>query len=276
MSWIESHQSLSRHRKTMAAAELLNVDRHKLIGHLHELWWWGIDNADINGVLVGIRDKSIAAAAGWPDKTAAKFTAALVEAGFLESRDGRYVLHNWYKYAGKLNERRTKERQRQADRRAADQQPANVAPLYAVQPEDVGQTLVGTVPTVPTVPTTDPSDQSAPGKRARTVSRKTVIRPPDALQPSETRFLTEQDISELEWSEPTIRVRDMAQDYIDWQEKLPPSHAQKHTDQLRGFKNQLGEQWRRDKFSKLPQRPAQPEPYRYTPRMSPFLDEVEA
>lgn len=44
MAWIESHQTLSRHRKTLRAAALLHVDRHKMIGHLHELWWWALDN----------------------------------------------------------------------------------------------------------------------------------------------------------------------------------------------------------------------------------------
>ena len=51
MAWIESHQSLSRHRKTLAVVAELKVDRHKLIGHLHELWWWALDNATAEGAL---------------------------------------------------------------------------------------------------------------------------------------------------------------------------------------------------------------------------------
>ncbi len=37
MSWIESHQSLSRHRKTMRAAAVLKADRHKLIDGMERL-----------------------------------------------------------------------------------------------------------------------------------------------------------------------------------------------------------------------------------------------
>lgn len=143
MSWIESHQSLSRHKKTLRAAGLLKCDRHKLIGHLHELWWWGLDNADADGALDSITAEEIAGAAGWPVKRANEFVEALVLAGFIEDKTGQPMrLHNWYRYAGKLNDRREAERKRSRDRRSS-------AGQHAVE----NGATVGTVPNQPTVPT---------------------------------------------------------------------------------------------------------------------------
>lgn len=111
--YVRSLQSLSKHRKTMTATALLRTDRHKLIGHLHELWWWGLDNADIHGVIGPAPDEVIAEAAGWPVKDAKRFVGALLAVGFIErSADGTLVLHDWYEYAGKLNEKREKDADR--------------------------------------------------------------------------------------------------------------------------------------------------------------------
>ncbi len=94
MAWIESHQSLSRHRKTLMTAGRLSVDRHKLIGHLHELWWWALDNVGVDGYLGGLGTKEIAWAAQW-DGDHDEFVGALVESGFIDRTDGRYYLHDW-------------------------------------------------------------------------------------------------------------------------------------------------------------------------------------
>ena len=113
MAWIESHQSLLAHRKTVRAATLLKVDRYKFIGHLHALWWWALDNADDDGLLGDITPEELADLVGWPKRTAQQFVDALIVAGFLESSGG-LRLHNWWKYAGKLNAKRTKDRERKA------------------------------------------------------------------------------------------------------------------------------------------------------------------
>jgi hypothetical protein len=115
MAWIESHQSLSRHRKTLRAAALLKCDRHKLIGHLHELWWWGLDNVTSDGALGETLDGEIAGGAEW-DGDAAAFVAALTEAGFIDATpEGRFV-HDWYEFAGRHTERRIREAARGAAR----------------------------------------------------------------------------------------------------------------------------------------------------------------
>lgn len=120
MAWIESHQSLSKHRKTIRAAGRLAVDRHKLIGHLHELWWWALDNVGVDGCLGDMDAFEIATAAEW-DGDPEAFVEALIEAGFID-RDpdtNALYLHDWYDYAGKLIEAREAERERSRRRRAA-------------------------------------------------------------------------------------------------------------------------------------------------------------
>src|SRR5690606_32242764 len=95
MAWIESHQSLLKHRKLFGALRILTrdqrstagrpavgtpVDRFKLIGHLHALWWWGLDNADIDGNLGDVDAYQIAAAAEW-DGDPKLFLEALLDCG---------------------------------------------------------------------------------------------------------------------------------------------------------------------------------------------------
>jgi hypothetical protein len=150
MAWIESHQSLSRHRKTLRAAALLKVDRHKLIGHLHELWWWGLDNVPANGSLAGLSDDEIGESAGWP-KGRREFVMALIEAGFIDQRGEERLLHDWYDYAGKLAEQRAAERERSRRRRTPSidmppDRPPSDQRLTDGQPADDRQTTAGTVP----------------------------------------------------------------------------------------------------------------------------------
>jgi hypothetical protein len=123
MAYIQSHQSLGHHRKTLRMVDMLRVNRVKLIGHLHELFWWGLDNADSQGVLGRIAAVDIADAACWPTKDAERFVRALLECGganhpgFLEQRsEVGYVLHDWYDYAGKFSDKR--ELRKESNRRA--------------------------------------------------------------------------------------------------------------------------------------------------------------
>ena len=114
MAWIESHQSLSRHRKTIRAAAILKVDRHKFIGHLHELWWWGLDNASLEGSVGPISAVELALAAEWPARQAEAFLEALVEVRFMDRGEGGDLFfHDWYEYAGKLLNRRLSNKVRQ-------------------------------------------------------------------------------------------------------------------------------------------------------------------
>ncbi len=124
MAWIESHQSLRNHRKVLVAAQMLKMDKHKFIGHLHCLWWWALDNADIDGNLPdGTTPAIIASSAEVSKKLTDKFVEVLIFARFIEHFPGEnpgkpkkntlYRLHDWYDYAGKLMERRKANRERQ-------------------------------------------------------------------------------------------------------------------------------------------------------------------
>lgn len=170
MSWIESHQSLSRHRKTLRATALLRVNRYQLIGHLHELWWWALDNVPTDGSLAGLSAEEIAEGAGWPIEDAERFVEALTAAGFIDRQP--QALHDWYEYAGKLNDRRDRERQRSRTRRDQQRPPDTDAPdqqdtgndraTTAGQPRNVARDSGGTVPNL-TGPNLEDADASSLG-----------------------------------------------------------------------------------------------------------------
>jgi DnaD/phage-associated family protein len=136
MAWIEVHQTLSKHRKVIKAVGCLSVDRattdgrpadrptvdrHKFIGHLLELWWWALDNVPSDGFMGHISNAEIAIAAEW-DGDPDLFAKTLIEVGFIdENPQGRW-LHDWYDYAGKLLEKREKEKERSKLRRSTSGQ----------------------------------------------------------------------------------------------------------------------------------------------------------
>lgn len=167
MAWIESHQSLSRHRKTTRAVSILRVDRHKLIGHLHSLWWWAIDNVGSDGSLGDLTDDEVAQAAEWT-QDAALFVGALSAAGFIDSDEsGGRCLHDWYDYAGKYLCRREVNSERMRRARAAHegdtvQRTCNARATHVqVEVEKMcGATNQPTnQPTVPTVPMPEHGDK---------------------------------------------------------------------------------------------------------------------
>jgi hypothetical protein len=117
MAWIESHQELARHPKTLRLARLLGESLPATIGHLHLLWWWATDYAQ-DGDLSVYDAEEIAEGARYPGK-AAKLLKALLDAGFVdEAGDGQVALHDWHDYAGKLIEQREYNRERQRQWRA--------------------------------------------------------------------------------------------------------------------------------------------------------------
>lgn len=155
MAWIESHQSLSRHRKTLKTAGRLMVDRHKLIGHLHELWWWALDNVEVDGRLTDLTPYEIGLAAQW-EGDHQEFIGALIDGGFVDQNGDELVLHDWYDYAGKLMDRRSQEKLRSRERRKQTKKEnqksvENPKKTTESQPTNNQRSTVGTVPnrTVP-------------------------------------------------------------------------------------------------------------------------------
>lgn len=111
MAWIELHQTLREHRKMFACADELNLSRIEMIGTLISIWLWALDNAQ-DGSLNGVSDKTIARVCDFPEKKAGKLMEALCKHGWLDKEDGCYIIHDWRDYAGKLMERREKDRER--------------------------------------------------------------------------------------------------------------------------------------------------------------------
>jgi len=150
MAWIESHQTLARHPKTIRAAQALGISRVQVIGHLHFLWWWCLDYAD-EGSLDGLSDLEIAAAAEW-DGDAEAFTLALTRAGFLEADDtGTLHIHDWQDYAGRLLDQRernaAKQRRYRARQGNASKENRENNPAVTVRDEDVTVTYPSHNPT---------------------------------------------------------------------------------------------------------------------------------
>lgn len=127
MAWIELHQTVKKHRKTLRLSSLLGISRREAVGLLCDLWLWAIDNADKHGLLEGMNAEDIGMALDMSKRQSEKTVAALVESGYLDLSDGQYVLHDWYEYCGKLNEKRESDRKRKAEsRKKSDGSPTEV------------------------------------------------------------------------------------------------------------------------------------------------------
>lgn len=114
MAWIESHQQVGRHPKTKKLARLLGISLPAAVGHIHYLWWWALDYAQ-DGDLSRFDDYDIKDAVHW-DGDEKELMNAFVESGYIDfNDDGGIFLHDWFEYAGKLAERRAKDRARKAE-----------------------------------------------------------------------------------------------------------------------------------------------------------------
>ena len=118
MAWIESHQALGHHPKTLHLAAELKCSVPAAVGYLHLLWWWALDYAPGGVVEHGAR--GVAARAcyfrGKPDV----FWSALMSAGFVDQTgdNGAVKIHDWMDYAGRLVDKRAANAQRMRDARA--------------------------------------------------------------------------------------------------------------------------------------------------------------
>jgi hypothetical protein len=122
MAWIESHQELGSHPKTVKLARVLNIPKAQAVGHLHYLWWWATDYAQ-DGDLERFDALDIAIGSEWEGDPRV-WLDALERVGFI---DGDYdengdvyerKIHDWHVYAGKLIERREKNAERMREARA--------------------------------------------------------------------------------------------------------------------------------------------------------------
>lgn len=122
MAWIEVHQSLFTHRKTLELADLLGVPEVYAAAHLIALWSWSLDNAP-DGAL-HVRSTIIARASMWSGDADA-LVQALLATGYLEQGEGDVLcIHDWQDYAGRLLDKRRANAQRMREARSKEQETA--------------------------------------------------------------------------------------------------------------------------------------------------------
>jgi hypothetical protein len=112
MAWIESHQEVRDHPKTLALGHQMEWDLDTTIAKLHRFWWWCLSYA-VSGDLRPFNDAQLALAIGLNTTDASKFVSAMVScggdgrSGFIE-RDPYFRLHNWWRYVGRYLQTRYK------------------------------------------------------------------------------------------------------------------------------------------------------------------------
>lgn len=161
MAYIETHQSLLTHRKTLRLSRLLGIDRWATAGRLMALWSWALDNAQ-EGIIQKADSDILADIMGWPVQWTSsghpndiqnsdayvsrdvtqQLVEALVSAGFLDEFETHYAIHDWWDYAGKLIEKRKADAERKRRERANSGQASPVQRTSSGRPTDVA----GTVP----------------------------------------------------------------------------------------------------------------------------------
>lgn len=97
MAWIESHEDVWEHHKTVRLCRILGITDIEAVGHLHSLWHFVLRNAWKDADLTPWGDDGIEAATRWRRDPGA-MAAALREVGYLDGS----VVHGWSDRAGKL------------------------------------------------------------------------------------------------------------------------------------------------------------------------------
>jgi len=99
MAWIEVHQSLPTHPKTLKLSNITGYEIDRCVGKLVILWLWSLaqkedgDLKDCDAVIIG-------KAAHITDPAEAQtFYGALIESKFIDQ--GTFLLHDWLDYAGR-------------------------------------------------------------------------------------------------------------------------------------------------------------------------------
>jgi len=151
MPWIESHQMVGHHPKTIRLAELLRVSLPTAVGHVHYLWWWALDFAPTGAIRTS--PTVLARACEWRG-SAEKFVQALVAAGFLDERDDGVIVHDWMDYAGRYVDKRAANKERMRTARANHVQRTSGARAGATGPDHTGpnRTVPDTTPLPPFEP----------------------------------------------------------------------------------------------------------------------------
>lgn len=99
--WIEIHTNLVRHRKLKAFARALQIEPHIAMGHLATFWMNVLEQAE-TGDITKWSKQDIADYAHYVGDVD-KFYDALKNGGdgWIDEKDGRVLLHDWWDYVGR-------------------------------------------------------------------------------------------------------------------------------------------------------------------------------
>lgn len=188
MAWIEVHQSLFTHRKTMELADILGIPTIHAAAHVIALWAWSLDNAP-DGAL-HVRCTLVARACEWLGDANA-LVDALIESGFLDNDDsGDLRIHDWDDYAGRLIDKRraNAERMRKSRTKQGDSAAPSNKEERATHVQRTLRARAGATVPYSTVPNSTneeavASDAPSPSKAKREKERQTAI--PDEYTPTD-------------------------------------------------------------------------------------------
>lgn len=142
MAWIESHDEIWDHHKTVRLCEILGEKDYVVVGRLMSLWHFVLRNAWRDANLEPWGDSGIERAARWEFEPG-KLVRALREVGVLDG----YIAHGWLKRAGRL----VNDRRRNEDRKLISLSPQIQRRTEDVRIPDVERTFNGRV-SVATLP----------------------------------------------------------------------------------------------------------------------------
>lgn len=111
MAWIEAHQQLLNHPKTIDLMNLMGWDLDTTIGKLFRFWWWCVDYAE-DGDLRRHNENRIAVAVGLQNKDGKKFIDAMIQAGWIDN-EPYFRVHDWWDYIGLFMQRKYGEKHRE-------------------------------------------------------------------------------------------------------------------------------------------------------------------
>ena len=144
------------------------------VGHLHYLWWWALDFAQ-DGVLDKYDAEDIADAMQW-EGDADQLVEALLSSGHIDDTDDSLVVHDWHDYAGKLLERRAKDRARKRAATEASDSPQDFRRNSNGTDEEGEETPSASFVTVPnsTIPNHTLHDRTLPDSTETTSEAQTL------------------------------------------------------------------------------------------------------
>ncbi len=176
MAWIELHQAVWTHRKTLALAAELDLDETYAAAHVIRLWTWALDNAP-EGDCSSLKDRVIAFGAGWKGD-AGEFVHGLIASGWLDQDGDGLRLHDWEEYAGRLIQKRAANAERMREARAARDLPSKEERATHVQrtfPARAGATVPNRTVPNQTKPEITPNGVMVPAGTPRSGEKEQAI-----------------------------------------------------------------------------------------------------